>query len=121
MSVDHLPPTLTLKRARGLRRRLSLPEVVLWNRLRSGFQGVRFRRQHPIGPYILDFYSHALKLAVEIDGASHNHPEAVAHDARRTEWLAAQGIRVLRFEATRVLDDDRLDGVMRAIQAAIGR
>ena len=82
-------------------------------------QGRRFRQQHPVGPYILDFYCHAASLAVEIDGASHRELDAVAHDERRTAWLATQGIRVLRFEAAAVLDDDRLGHVMTTIREAI--
>jgi very-short-patch-repair endonuclease len=51
---------------------------------RRGLAGLRFRRQHPIGPYILDFYCDEFRLAVEIDGQSHDHPDRIAHDQRRT-------------------------------------
>jgi very-short-patch-repair endonuclease len=56
-----------------------------------------FRRQHPIGPYILDFYCSAAQLAVEVDGAGHDFAERVQRDERREAWLAQQGIKVLRW------------------------
>src|SRR3954469_10158826 len=69
-------PLLTFKRARALRRAMTLPEVLLWQALRGGqVGGLRFRRQHPIGHYVLDFYCPALRLAVEVDGAAHDIPE----------------------------------------------
>ncbi|MDB5426094.1 MAG: hypothetical protein JWR43_69, partial [Phenylobacterium sp.] len=65
------------------------PEVMLWSRLRRRLpdQPV-FRRQHPMGPYILDFYCPAAKLAVEVDGSTHWEDEQIAHDERRDAWLA---------------------------------
>ena len=93
---------LTLKRARRLRQSLTGPEVGLWGHLRRRqLGGFRFRRQHPIGPYILDFYCAQARLAVEIDGSAHGHPDQIRHDARRDEWLAAKGIRTLRIPSSR--------------------
>jgi very-short-patch-repair endonuclease len=64
---------LTLKRARQLRRAMTLPEVLLWQAIRPSVMRLgRFRRQHPFGPYILDFFSPSLNLAVEIDGSGHD-------------------------------------------------
>jgi very-short-patch-repair endonuclease len=64
----------TFDRARALRRKMSLPEVVLWQALRRGqVAGLRFRRQHPIGPYILDFYCLSARLAIEVDGFAHDN------------------------------------------------
>ena len=111
-------PVLTLKRARKLRREMSLPEVALWMLLRRNSLGLRFRRQHPIGPYILDFYCAPARLCVEIDGAARNNAAQVEHDERRTSWLNAEGIRVLRFVAADVLKDGALEGVMLAIAEA---
>jgi very-short-patch-repair endonuclease len=112
------PSTLTLKRARKLRRTLTPPEARLWVALRGKALGdARFRRQHPLGPYILDFYCPALKLAVEVDGEGHGHPDQAAHDARRDEWLMGQGVKTLRVAAIEVRDN--LDGVMTDIRAAI--
>ena len=86
---------LTQKRARALRRNLTLPERLLWSMLRGNRTGRHFRRQHPLGPYILDFYCASARLCVELDGPV--HAERGGHDARRDAWLAAQGIRTLRF------------------------
>jgi very-short-patch-repair endonuclease len=80
-------PLLTFKRARSLRRRMTPPEVILWQALRRGrLEELRFRRQHPMGPYILDFYCAPARLAVEVDGIGHDHQ--ISRDARRGEWLA---------------------------------
>ncbi|HEV7278196.1 MAG TPA: DUF559 domain-containing protein [Devosiaceae bacterium] len=86
---------LTLKRAKFLRRHLTQPEQLLWSMLRGNRTGQHFRRQHPLGPYILDFYCAAARLCVELDGPVHE--ERVGQDTRREAWLAAQGIRTLRF------------------------
>jgi very-short-patch-repair endonuclease len=94
------------QRARAFRRNLTPPEARLWIRLKGDrLGGLGFRKQHPIGPYILDFYCAAAKLAVEVDGASHNTVERSAHDARRTVWLAGKGIRVIRIAALAVRDE----------------
>jgi very-short-patch-repair endonuclease len=76
---------------------MSMPERTLWSLLRREQQGLRFRRQHPIGPFILDFYCPSAKLCVEVDGPS--HIEQAEYDLRRDRWLAEQGIRVLRVSA----------------------
>jgi very-short-patch-repair endonuclease len=112
---------LTFKRARSLRREMSLPERLLWRELRGGrVSKARFRRQHPIGPYILDFYCPTAFMAVEIDGiAAHEGPERARHDVRRDAWLKEQGIRVLRFAAADVLDEERRKDVLAAIGVAL--
>jgi very-short-patch-repair endonuclease len=111
-------PVLTLKRARRLRREMTKPEVILWSVLRDdALGGLRFRRQHPVGPYILDFYCAALQLCIDIDGQTHNTPEAERHDEARTAWLAAKGVRVIRFAAADILDPDRLNDAVLAIEA----
>ncbi len=111
-------PTLTQKRARRLRRQMSLPEVILWDCLRKGrLTSLRFRRQHPLGLYIVDFYCPSARLAVEIDGEGHGHPDQERHDQARDRWLASEGVRVLRIPAASVLDDDELIGVLRNIEA----
>jgi very-short-patch-repair endonuclease len=77
-------PLITRDRARDLRRRMDLPEVLLWTELRRRrLAGLRFRRQHPIGRYILDFYCHEARLAVEIDGYSHDVADRPQRDQRR--------------------------------------
>lgn len=107
----------TFKRARELRGGMTLPEIVLWQALRKGrLAGLRFRRQHPIGPYILDFYCPGARLAVEIDGLAHDDAARVSHDERRDTWLAQRGVRVLRIHAADVLRDERLEGVLLGIE-----
>ena len=109
-------PILTFKRARALRRDMSLPEVVLWEELRgSRLNGLRFRRQHPIGPYIIDFYCASLHLGVEVDGAAHDFAARARHDERRYQWLARHGVTMLRFAAAEVLDDRNFEGVLSMI------
>jgi very-short-patch-repair endonuclease len=88
-------PILTQKRAKRLRRSMTQPEKTLWMLLRRNQQGQHFRRQHAVGPYILDFYCATARLGVEIDGPA--HADQAARDERRTRWLAEQGIRVVRF------------------------
>lgn len=114
-------PRETVEKARQLRRRMTPPEARLWICLRGKrLAGLKFRRQHPIGPYILDFYCDAAKLTVEVDGQSHEHPERIAHDARRTAWLREQGLRVIRIAAEDVRVN--LDGVVDFIRrTASGR
>ncbi|MBL0948570.1 endonuclease domain-containing protein [Brevundimonas sp.] len=103
--------SITPMRAKRMRRPMSPPEARLWVRVRARrLEGCKFRRQHPCGPFILDFYCAAARLAVEVDGESHNHPDQISHDRRRTRWLAAQGIRVVRIAAVDVRDE--LDGVL---------
>jgi very-short-patch-repair endonuclease len=95
------------------------PEVVLWQRLRRGtLERLRFRRQHPLGPYILDFYCPAARIALEVDGWSHQTEQRARHDERRDAWLADNRIRVLRFPAADVLDDRRLMDVLATIETA---
>ena len=89
------------KQARQLRRDLSLPERLLWVRLRTA--DVRFRKQHPIGSYVLDFYCASAKLAIEVDGFAHDTGNRPQRDEVRTEWLKSQGIEVLRIPAKDVL------------------
>ena len=112
-------PGETIGKARKLRREMSLPEVLLWRELRKRPAGLKFRRQHPVGPYVLDFYCAEAKLAVEVDGESHSHPTRMAHARRRTEWLTRQGLAVFRIPAEQVRIN--LDGVLASIRAAAER
>ena len=112
-------PDITIERARALRRKMSLPEVMLWQAVRRGRLGVHFRRQHPVGPWILDFYCHACRLAVEIDGASHDKPDLIARDRRRAIWLEKRGILTLRIPARAVLGN--LASVLEGLRARVGK
>ncbi|HYD26723.1 endonuclease domain-containing protein [Brevundimonas sp.] len=107
------------QRATRMRRRMTPPEARLWRCLKGhSLDGLKFRRQHSIGIYILDFYCASAKLAVEVDGAVHSTPEQMAHDRRRTIWLETRGIAVLRYRALAIRDN--LDGVLAGISAAAG-
>jgi very-short-patch-repair endonuclease len=81
-----------------LRRNPTCEEKQLWLALRAGrFAGFKFRRQHPLGDFYLDFYCPIAKLSVELDGFHHGLPEQMQHDAARKDFLEAQGIEELRF------------------------
>ena len=87
-----------ISRARRLRRNMPDAEKKLWAELRGRrLAGLKFRRQHPIGPYIADFVCHDPKLVIELDGDQHGRKERSKDDAIRTEWLNAKGFKVLRF------------------------
>jgi very-short-patch-repair endonuclease len=103
----------TVARARRLRREATDVERRLWGKLRSPGLGVRFVRQHPIGPYIADFACRRLKLVVELDGSQHGG-EA---DRRRNAFMAAQRYLVLRFWNPDV--QSNMDGVLETIRLAI--
>jgi very-short-patch-repair endonuclease len=92
------------ERRKELRSNLTSAEATLWIHLqRKQLHGRKFRRQHSIGNYIVDFYCPSEKLAVELDGEQHYTSEGLAYDARRTEYLALQGVRVIRFENSEIL------------------
>ena len=106
-------PGATIGNARLLRKEMSVPGVILWNELRRRPAGFKFRRQHPAGPYILDFACLTAWLAIEVDGSGHDFRSH--HDEVRDEWLANQGLLTMRIAAKDVLQN--LDGVMRSILA----
>ncbi len=111
-------PKRTIKRARSLRRKMSLPEVLLWRELRGRPDGLKFRRQHPSGDYVIDFFCLEAALGIEVDGSSHDMGDRPESDAARDAWLQGQGIEVLRIPAKDVLAD--LDAVIRHIVAIVG-
>ena len=105
-------PEYQTARARELRRDQTPIESKLWQRLRNGgLNGYKFRRQSPIGPYIADFYCARCGLVVELDGESHGCREG--YDKARTEWMNANGYRVMRFSNQEV--GQRLDAVLETI------
>ncbi len=109
---------MSITRARNLRKAMPEAEKRLWALLRrKQLDGFRFRRQHPVGPYVIDFFCFGSKLAVELDGWQHGEAEARAYDARRTRWLQAQGIEVIRFWNEDVFDAP--DAVVYAIYRAL--
>ena len=106
-------------RARALRRQATVAEKKLWHHLRRYSTQYKFRRQHPIGPFIVDFYAPDLKLVLEIDGDSHAGHEAEEYDARRTAFLRNQGCSVVRFTNRDVLNS--IEGVMAAIHERLDK
>lgn len=96
-------PGTTIATARRLRKKMSLPEGLLWRELRQRPSGLKFRRQHPAGPFILDFVCLSARLAIEVDGSFHDF--SAEGDEARDEWLMNQGFRTLRISAKDVLND----------------
>ncbi|RJQ64034.1 MAG: endonuclease domain-containing protein [Desulfobacteraceae bacterium] len=106
-----MPKDLT-KLARGLRKHSTQVEKILWHKLRSKqLQGVKFRRQQPIGPYVVDFVCFEEKLVIELDGGQ--HAARKKEDAERDVWLGTRGFKVLRFWNHQVLES--LEGVIDVI------
>ncbi|MDD5466176.1 MAG: endonuclease domain-containing protein [Anaerolineales bacterium] len=104
-----------LKRARRLRKDQTPAEATLWARLRDGrLDNLKFRRQHPIGPFIADFYFPQARLVIELDGGVHRGQ--MEYDQDRTAWLNSQGYRVIRFSNHEVRY--QLEAVLEAIRLA---
>ena len=107
-----------VNRAKKLRQSETEAEQIIWSWLRAKkLKGVKFRRQEPVGIYVVDFVSFEKKLIIEIDGGQHNIEVNKANDEVRTEWLESQGFRVIRFWNNEV--SANLDGVIAQIQEAI--
>jgi len=98
-------PTATIRRARSLRKAMSLPEVLLWEALRERPAGLKIRRQQAAGRYVADFYCHAADLSVEVDGECHSFGDRPERDAQRDRQFERMGARVLRIPAREVLSD----------------
>ncbi len=111
-----------VNKARQLRKAMSLPEVKLWQGLRGRPEGFKFRRQHPSGPYVADFYCHEARLVVEVDGEAHGRGDAPVKDKQRDSWFAAKGLTVLRIPAIAILNDldTAVAGVVAMAQERIG-
>jgi very-short-patch-repair endonuclease len=101
-----------------LRQAMPKAEVLLWSRLRGKqLCGYKFRRQYSVGPYSIDFYCPAAKLAIELDGDSHFYPAAQHHDEQRQRYVESFGIRCLRFTNSEVYEN--LDGVLETVARAL--
>lgn len=98
-------PPDTIKRARKLRSEMTLPETLLWRELRKRPGGLKFRRQHGAGNYVLDFYCAAARLAIEVDGFAHDCAGVIEKDAARSHFLRSQGVATTRIPARLVLED----------------
>ena len=105
-------PRDVVKRARKLRSEMPLPEGLLWRELRKRPGGLKVRRQHPAGAYVLDFYCAAARLAIEVDGRAHDSAPAAERDSRRSEFLRSQKVATVRVPANAILGD---------VEAAVAR
>ena len=118
-----VPPQL-LTFARRLRKEQTSAENLIWALLRNRrFMGRKFRRQHPVDGYILDFHCHEERLAIELDGSQHGEADTVAHDVVRTKALRRKGIRLLRFWNNDILvrTESVLQGIFTALTPALSR
>lgn len=112
------PDPARTHRARALRHEATRAEHALWRGLRGrGLGGAKFRRQHPLDPFIVDFVCLARRLLVEVDGGQHAPELGGPDDRRRDAWLRAEGFRVLRVWNHEVLGN--LDGVLQRIEEAL--
>lgn len=105
MPYYYTQPELTNLR-RKLRREATVPEVMLWHHLRGRrLLGYKFRRQHSIGRFVMDFYCPELRLGIEVDGGQHNNPIIAENDAIRSEWLKHFRVTVIRFNNADVMNN----------------
>jgi very-short-patch-repair endonuclease len=106
--------------ARRLRRDMTDAERAIWKELRAHrLNGASFRRQKPIGPFIVDFVCETSRLVIEIDGGQHYEPQGIARDRQRDSYLTSEGYRVLRFSNHDVLTNKTgmLETIITALQA----
>jgi very-short-patch-repair endonuclease len=109
-----------LPRAKALRKTSTRAEGLLWEQLRAKrFQGMKFVRQHPIGPYVVDFACRSLRLIIEVDGATHGTESELVHDAHRSAFLERLGYTILRISNDEVMNG--MNEVLVLIAEAIGR
>jgi very-short-patch-repair endonuclease len=111
--------THLIDQSRELRVDSTEVEKRLWWRIRNRQLGAKFRRQHPLSGYILDFACEELKLGIELDGGQHNEAPNLARDVARTATLANSGWRILRFWNNEVIEN--IEGVLEEIQRALTR
>lgn len=103
--------------AKALRYNMTAAEIALWASLSLKFPNTKFRRQHPLGQYIADFYCHKHKLAIEVDGSIHNLPNVIQNDSEKQNFLEEQGLKVLRFTNSQVFNN--LEQVLESINKHI--
>jgi very-short-patch-repair endonuclease len=109
-----------VKLVRELRRKQTDAESILWAKLRnSRLDGVKFRRQHPVGNYVVDFISLDTLLIIEIDGGQHNDPVKIIEDEVRTLFLESKGYRVMRFWNSDIFEN--LIGVLEKIHESLSK
>jgi len=117
--VEHWRASKSMQlRARELRRTMTPAEKKLWQYIRDNQLGVEFRRQHAVGPYVVDFFCAQAKLVIEVDGDTHADSKQAGYDAERTQWLNEQKhYRVIRFWNSQVLHD--VESVLAEIAGAL--
>ncbi|WP_207632887.1 endonuclease domain-containing protein [Foetidibacter luteolus] len=96
---------LIFELAKSLRKNMTDAEKVLWGYLKAGLKGLKFRRQHPLGIYIADFYCHKIRLVIEVDGNIHEKDDVKLYDIKRETELKNEGYRVVRFTNDKVLKE----------------
>jgi 5-methyltetrahydrofolate--homocysteine methyltransferase/ATP-dependent helicase HrpA len=107
----------TILKARYLRKEETKAEKILWQKLRNNKLGIKFRRQHPLDMFIIDFYAPLIKLTIELDGSIHNLKENKEYDKERRLYLESKNIKVLRFWNSEIEKD--LEKVLQKIKAEI--
>jgi very-short-patch-repair endonuclease len=110
---------LLFEKAATLRRQQTFAEEILWDYLRTKPLGFKFRRQHPFASYILDFYCHRLKLAIEVDGSIHQKKDVKENDEIRQRQLEEEGLSFIRFTNDQIIL--RLEGVIQQIESYLQR
>lgn len=96
---------LVFAKAKVLRKNMTNAEKILWHYLKTGINGLKFRRQHPLGLYIADFYCHPIRLVIELDGSIHNNEDVKINDDLRERDLINWGNTVIRFENQEVFTE----------------
>ncbi len=104
---------LIFENAKKLRKNMTHAENILWGYLQAKPKGYKFRRQHPLGIYIADFYCHKLKLVIEVDGSIHNNEDVKKNDAIRQKLIEEDGLTVIRFTNVQILNG--IENVLKAI------
>ncbi len=110
---------LIFENAKQLRKNMTAAETVLWMHLKAGINGYKFRRQHPIGLYIADFYCHKAKLVIEVDGSIHSIDEVKKNDKEKESYLIHNGYLVLRFTNKAVMT--QVEIVLEKIKSVLNR
>ena len=103
------------RNAKRLRKEMTPPEIGLWLALRRNEAGLRFRKQHAVEDYVLDFFCAPARLAIEVDGEVHSRGDRPKRDVVRDAWLVSRGLHVVRYPATEALS--KLEDVVRQIMA----
>ncbi|HEY8690100.1 MAG TPA: DUF559 domain-containing protein [Chitinophagaceae bacterium] len=104
---------IIFENAKDLRKNMTDAEKILWGYLKAKPNGYKFRRQHPLGIYIADFYCHKLKLVIELDGSIHDNEEVKLNDEIRQKFIEEDGILVMRFKNEEILKD--IQNVLRIV------